>query len=57
MTDTEPIDEQAILNFSAGEGVEWEGWAREGALGFGRDRLQGITFDIEHLPLLIIAFA
>jgi hypothetical protein len=36
---------KALQNVCAGEGVEWEGRAREGALGFGRDRLQGIAFD------------
>ena len=46
-----------LQNVCVGEGVEWEGRAREGALGFGHDRLRGITFDIKHLPLLIIAFA
>jgi len=36
---------KALQNVCAGEGVEWEGRAREGALGFGRDRLQGVAFD------------
>lgn len=36
---------KALQNVCAGEGVEWEGRAREGALGFGRDRLQGIAFE------------
>lgn len=36
---------KALQNVCAGQGVEWEGRAREGALGFGRDRLQGIAFD------------
>ena len=36
---------KALQNVCAGEGVEWEGRAREGALGFGCDRLHGIAFD------------
>ena len=36
---------KALQNVCAGVGVEWEGRAREGALGFGRDRLQGVAFD------------
>jgi len=36
---------KALQNVCAGEGVEWEGRAREGALGFGCDRLQGVAFD------------
>lgn len=36
---------KALQNVCADQGVEWEGRAREGALGFGRDRLQGIAFD------------
>ena len=36
---------KALQNVCAGGGVEWEGRAREGALGFGRDRLQGVAFD------------
>jgi len=36
---------KALQNVCAGEGVEWEGRAREGALGFGCDRIKGIAFD------------
>ena len=36
---------KALQNVCAGEGVEWEGRAREGALGFGCDRLRGVAFD------------
>ena len=36
---------KALQNVCAGQGVEWEGRAREGALGFGRDRLQGVAFE------------
>ena len=36
---------KALQNVCAGEGVEWEGRAREGALGFGCDRLHGVAFD------------
>jgi hypothetical protein len=36
---------KALQNVCAGVGVEWEGRARDGALGFGRDRLQGVAFD------------
>lgn len=36
---------KALQNVCAGEGVEWEGRAREGALGFGCDRLHGIAID------------
>lgn len=36
---------KALQNVCAVEGVEWEGRAREGALGFGCDRLRGVAFD------------
>lgn len=36
---------KALQNVCACEGVEWEGRAREGSLGYGRDRLQGVAFD------------
>lgn len=36
---------KALQNVCACEGVEWEGRAREGALGFGCDRVRGVAFD------------
>ena len=36
---------KALQNVCAGEDIEWEGRAREGALGFGCDRLRGVAFD------------
>ncbi|KAF9786740.1 hypothetical protein BJ322DRAFT_1019351 [Thelephora terrestris] len=36
---------KALQNVCADQGFEWEGRAREGALGFGRDRLQGVAFE------------
>jgi len=36
---------KALQNVCAVEGVEWEGRAREGALGYGCDRLHGVAFD------------
>lgn len=36
---------KALQNVCADGGLKWEGRAREGTLGFGRDRLHGIALD------------